>query len=222
MRRYLTITVALAAFLVTPLVASAQSQQEPCQDDSKDQLAQLVDQVMEEIANEQQTLQDEAKESGHLYVLDVAGKEVCVVLRDPWEKRAPFAIRLPKEWEPILDGTQPTEASKILSAVREGFDELVAQVETKNEAGQQIGQDTAHFQHLGYDVTKQYLGELKDRLAGSGASPEVKAAGTRLKAAADARLAGEPNPYNGDDKAEAADLKALYGYLKSIKMVYFE
>lgn len=222
MKRYLTITVVLGSLLAAPALAKAQAQQEPCDDKQKqEKLADIIDEVMQQLETEQETLRDEAIESGHLYVLDVMGKEVCVVLRDPQDRRAPFAIQLPKEWEPVLDGTQHASAATILGAVREGFDDLVGQVKAKHEAGQQIGQDTPHFQHLGYQVTAQYLDELQGRLLGSGASDDVKAAGQRLKAAADARLEGKPNPYTSDE-AEAADIKKLYGYLKSIKMVYFE
>lgn len=221
MKRYLTITVVLGSLLAAPALASAQIQNEPCQEPKSEALAKLVDQVLQELATEQQTLRDEAIESGHLYILDVKGEEVCVVLRDPQDRRAPFAIQLPKKWEPVLDGTQAASASTILAAVREGFDDLVSQVKAKHESGEQIGQDTAHFQHLGYQVTAQYLDELQGRLLGSGASPEVKAAGQRLKAAADARLAGEPNPY-ASDEIEAADVKSLYSYLKSVNMVYFQ
>jgi hypothetical protein len=228
MKRHLAVSVlavsVLALFATSSCSLAADAQQE--QDDPRDQerLGDLVEQFMQELPTEQAALQQEAIESGHLYVLDVAGKEVWVILRDPQDRREPFVIQLPAEWKPILEGTEEANAGDILASVRQGFDQLVAKIRAKNAFGEQVGKDTEHFQALGGQVTEQYLDELLARLSGSGASPEVKAAGARLKAAADARLASQPSPYlaAGGDEAETKDVRALYVYLESIKMVAFK
>ncbi len=224
MKRHLAIMVLILLATSSIALASRGEQQgEPCDPKDQDCLARIVQQYVEQAPEQQKMMQQEAIESGHLYILEVAGKEVQVLLRDPQDRREPFIVRLPSEWQPILEGTEQANAGDIIAAVRQGFDQLVAKIRKMNETGQQIGQDTRHYQALGGKITQQYLEELLARLSGSGASQEVKDAGQRLKQAADARLADEPSFYadRGGDEAEAEDVKALYGFLQSIRMVEF-